>query len=179
MIVAAISIEHFLSMHSNHSRPTYALYTDGACSGNPGKGGWAALLESSTGESHMYSGAFLETTNNRMEMTAVIEGVRQTPIGATVVVHSDSEYIVNAVNKGWLMNWQKNGWRTAQKKPVANQDLWQNMMVVLSERSVQFTWVRGHAGHDQNERCDEEAVRQCESGHHAVESGYTKPSGLW
>jgi ribonuclease HI len=130
------------------------IYTDGACSGNPGPGGWAAVLlynehkkEISGGEEH--------TTNNRMEMMAVIEGLKQLREPCRVSLYSDSAYIVNAFQKKWLDKWQRNGWQTAGKKPVENRDLWEELLKLTKMHTVEWNKVAGHAGARYNERCDE------------------------
>ncbi len=138
------------------------VYTDGACSGNPGPGGWAAILIAGEHQKEI-SGFAPETTNNRMEITAVLEALRALTRPSTVRVHSDSSYVVNAFRKRWLDNWQRNGWRTSTGKPVENQDLWQALLAVASQHKVNFEWVEGHASDRLNNRCDEmarEAIRQ-------------------
>ena len=138
------------------------VYTDGACSGNPGPGGWAAILIAGEHQKEI-SGFAPETTNNRMEITAVLEALRALTRPSTVRVHSDSSYVVNAFRKRWLDNWQRNGWRTSTGKPVENQDLWQALLAVASQHKVHFEWVEGHASDRLNNRCDEmarEAIRQ-------------------
>ncbi len=130
------------------------LYTDGACSGNPGPGGWAAVLL--WGEKRReISGYAQSTTNNRMELTALLEGLRALKTPCTVQVHSDSTYVVNAFRQGWLTRWQKNGWRTSQGGAVENQDLWQALLQAKAPHEVQFHWVKGHARNQENNRCDE------------------------
>lgn len=129
------------------------LYTDGACSGNPGPGGWAAILK--YGEHVMeISGNMPHTTNNRMELFAVISGLGKLKHPVQVAVHSDSSYVVNAFNQSWVENWQKNGWRTADKKPVENQDLWRLLLLTMRKHQVSFHKVPGHADHMENNRCD-------------------------
>ncbi len=133
------------------------LYTDGACSGNPGPGGWGAVLECG-GRERELSGADPATTNNRMELTAVISGLEALKEPCSVTVYSDSKYVVDSVQKGWLYGWSKKGWINAQKKPVPNRELWQRLLSLLSVHRVRFVWVRGHNGHPYNERCDRLAV---------------------
>jgi ribonuclease HI len=130
-----------------------SLYTDGSCLGNPGPGGWAAILRYH-GHEKMLSGADADTTNNRMEIMAVLEGLCALKEACMVDVYTDSQYLRKAVAEGWLENWQRNGWRTAAKKPVKNQDLWQRLLPLLARHNVRFHWVQGHAGHPENERCD-------------------------
>jgi ribonuclease HI len=129
------------------------LFTDGASLGNPGPGGWAAILRWGSHEKEL-SGGFCHTTNNRMELLAVIEGLTALTRPCHVQVITDSRYVHDAIAKGWLPAWQKRGWKTADKKPVKNQDLWQRLIPLLSRHHVDFHWVRGHAGHPENERCD-------------------------
>ncbi len=129
------------------------IYTDGACKGNPGAGGWAAILEYEGKEKELCGGE-RSTTNNRMELTAAIEGLRALKAPCEVTLYSDSQYLVNAINKGWLISWQAKGWRKADKSPVLNDDLWKILVDLLDIHSVEFIWVRGHDGHAYNERCD-------------------------
>ena len=131
------------------------IYTDGACSGNPGPGGWGAVLIYGEARREL-SGYDPATTNNRMELLAVIKGLEAIRWhNAEVHVYSDSSYVVNAINKGWLENWKKKGWRKADKSAVLNDDLWKELDKLLSFHNVEFIWVRGHDGHEYNERCDE------------------------
>lgn len=129
------------------------LYTDGACSGNPGKGGWGAVLIFGAIEKQM-SGVEEETTNNRMELTAVIRGLQALKEACEVLVYSDSAYVVNAFNNNWIESWQKNDWKNAQKKPVANRELWEALIELTQKHKVTFNKVKGHAGDKYNEICD-------------------------
>ena len=129
------------------------VYTDGACKGNPGAGGWAAILEFGGKEKELSGGDKL-TTNNRMELIAAIEGLKALKEPCRVTLYSDSQYLVNAINKGWLDSWKAKGWRKADKSPVLNDDLWKELVELLDVHSVEFIWVRGHDGHAYNERCD-------------------------
>lgn len=138
---------------------TIILYTDGACSGNPGPGGWAALLMHGDHEK-MLSGADPNTTNNRMEMMAVIEGLRALQEPCLVRVHSDSAYIINAFIQGWIDNWIRRGWKKADKKPVENQDLWRDMMQAMERHTVEWVKVKGHSDDVLNQRVDEQAVME-------------------
>ncbi len=138
---------------------TIILYTDGACSGNPGPGGWAALLMHGDHEK-MLSGADPNTTNNRMEMMAVIEGLRALQKPCLVRVHSDSAYIINAFTQGWIDNWIRRGWKKADKKPVENQDLWRDMMQAMERHTVEWVKVKGHSDDVLNQRVDEQAVME-------------------
>jgi ribonuclease HI len=130
-----------------------SLFTDGACSGNPGPGGWGAILRSGARERELSGGDAL-TTNNRMEMTAVIEGLRAINRPARVRVFTDSRYVMDGATL-WLKGWQKRGWKTADKKPVKNEDLWRALEAEIQRHEdVTWEWVRGHAGHAENERAD-------------------------
>ncbi len=131
---------------------TYTLYTDGACSGNPGPGGWGALILQEDEESEICGGE-PETTNNRMELTAAIEALKQTPEDAEIRLYTDSKYVMDGITQ-WMANWKKNGWRTAAKKPVKNEDLWRELDALVSVRRIHWQWVKGHAGHPGNEQAD-------------------------
>ncbi len=133
------------------------IYTDGACSGNPGAGGWGTIL-SYNGREKELSGGEAQTTNNRMELTAVIEGLRALKEPCRVRIVTDSQYVVNGIEKGWAKSWKQNGWRKKDKKPALNPDLWDALLNLLDKHEVRFEWIRGHAGHPQNERCDAMAV---------------------
>lgn len=129
------------------------IFCDGACSGNPGPGGWACIVEIN-GARHEFAGGRKGTTNNQMELQALIEGLKNVPGGTRVRVVTDSEYVVKGVTD-WMRGWIRNGWKTAAKKPVKNQELWQEINRLVALRPVKMEWVRGHAGHAENERCDE------------------------
>jgi len=133
---------------------TIIIYTDGACSGNPGKGGWGALLMYG-GTRKEISGYAPATTNNRMEMMAAIKALEALKEPCHVDLYSDSAYLVNAMNEGWLKRWQKNGWKTAAKKPVENIDLWQEIVKLTTLHRVSFHKVKGHSDNPHNNRCDE------------------------
>lgn len=135
------------------------IYTDGACSGNPGKGGWGAVLVYGNKEKEI-SGAAADTTNNRMELTAVIEALNALKEPCNVTLTTDSKYVCDAVNQQWVYSWKKNGWRKADKKPALNVDLWEKLLMLLDIHTVTFVWVRGHNGHPYNERCDTLAVNE-------------------
>ena len=137
------------------------IYTDGACSGNPGPGGWGAVLRFNGVEKELCGGA-AETTNNRMELTAVIEALGALKEPCQVKLTTDSKYVVDAVEKGWAKSWQNNGWRKADKKPALNPDLWGQLLELLEKHQVTFKWVKGHNEHPENERCDRLAVNECE-----------------
>ena len=138
------------------------LYTDGACSGNPGPGGYGAILEYG-GRKKELSGGYADTTNNRMELMAVIKGLDALKEPCDVTVISDSKYVTDAINKGWVYSWEANGWRKSDKKPAQNVDLWECLLALMDEHQVTFTWVEGHAGHPENERCDALAVAASKS----------------
>lgn len=139
--------------------PEVHIYADGACSGNPGPGGWGAVLKCpELDKEKNMSGAERATTNNRMELTAVIEGLSALRKPCRVVVTTDSRYVVDAFRQGWLANWMKNGWRTASKQPVKNEDLWRKLMEAMRPHQVRWEWIRGHAGHPGNELADRLAV---------------------
>lgn len=129
------------------------IYTDGACRGNPGKGGWGAILVYGNNKKEM-SGGERHTTNNRMELMGAIEALSILKEPCEVTLTSDSKYLVDAISKGWLDSWRKNGWRKADRSEVLNVDLWQKLIVQLERHKVTFVWVHGHRGHEYNERCD-------------------------
>lgn len=137
------------------------LSTDGACLGNPGPGGWAALLRFE-GKEKMISGGEPDTTNNRMELLAVISGLNALKRACEVTIVTDSQYVMKAFKEGWLDKWQENGWKTADKKPVKNQELWEDLLAAVDRHHIHWKWVKGHNGHPDNERVDEEARRQAE-----------------
>ena len=131
----------------------YEIFTDGACSGNPGPGGWGALICNGENENELTGGA-AETTNNRMELLAAIEALKSLPDGSAVRLTTDSVYVRDGITT-WIKNWKARGWKTAAKKPVKNVDLWQELDSVAQRHSVEWHWVKGHAGHAGNERADE------------------------
>ncbi len=135
------------------------IFTDGSCLGNPGSGGWGAILRYGTATREC-SGGFALTTNNRMEIMAAIMALESLKEPCQVDLYTDSQYVRNAVEKGWLSGWLKNGWKTAAKKPVKNQDLWIRLHAQLQGHNVVFKWIRAHAGHTENERCDTLAKAQ-------------------
>ncbi|KHK03165.1 Ribonuclease HI [Desulfovibrio sp. TomC] len=132
---------------------TIMIYTDGACLGNPGPGGYGAVIDCN-GERQEISGGRKLTTNNRMELLAVIEALENLPQPSIVSLVTDSRYVHDAIEKRWLASWIKKGWVNSERKPVKNQDLWQRMIPLLARHKVKFNWVRGHTGHPENERCD-------------------------
>ena len=141
-------------MNYNNFMKQVILYTDGACSGNPGIGGWGAVLLYGAYKTEI-SGGEGETTNNRMEITAVIEGLKKLKYPCAVEVYSDSAYTVNAFLEGWVYAWEKSGWKKADKKPVLNEDLWRELLALTRVHKVTFYKVKGHADNDLNNRCDE------------------------
>ena len=138
---------------------TVTLYTDGACSGNPGPGGWGAILEYQGREMEL-SGGQENTTNNRMELTAVIQGLKRLKEPCIVELYSDSKYVIDALQKGWAQGWKKRGWIKSDKKPALNPDLWEELLELTSLHTVRCHWVKGHGDNPKNNRCDEMAVEQ-------------------
>ena len=141
------------------NKPIVTVYTDGACSGNPGPGGWGAILLSGSHKKEI-SGGEPQTTNNRMEMRAVIEALDALNKSCEVHLHSDSALIINAMTKGWIENWQTKGWKKADKKPVENKELWQAMLNAMKPHTVKWIKVKGHSGIELNERVDQLAVAE-------------------
>jgi ribonuclease HI len=137
------------------------MWTDGACKGNPGPGGWGAFLRSGGHERELFGGE-AETTNNQMELTAVIEGLRALTRPCRVHLHVDSTYVMNGV-RSWMANWKRNGWRTQAKKPVKNVELWQSLDAEVARHEVTWSWVKGHSGDPGNERADQLANRGVDS----------------
>lgn len=137
--------------------PVVTIYTDGACKGNPGVGGWGALLEINGVEKELFGGEQL-TTNNRMELTAVIRALQALKRPCEVELHTDSKYVQQGIST-WIHGWKKNGWRTADKKPVKNDDLWKQLDELAQQHEIRWLWVKGHAGHNGNERADQLANR--------------------
>lgn len=135
------------------------LFTDGACSGNPGPGGWGAVLRFGTVEKELSGGA-AETTNNRMEITAVIEGLSALKEPCKVMLCTDSKYVADGVTKGWAASWRAKGWRKGDGKPALNPDLWEKLLNLLEVHEVEIIWIKGHNGHPENERCDRLAVEE-------------------
>ncbi len=133
------------------------LYTDGACSGNPGRGGYGAILRYN-GVEKVFSRGYRLTTNNRMELLGAIVGLEALKEPCQVELYSDSKYLTDAVNKGWVYGWRKKGWKKSDGKPALNVDLWERLLALTEIHKVTFIWVKGHAGHPDNERCDKLAV---------------------
>ena len=136
-----------------------SIYTDGACSGNPGLGGFCALLMYN-GNEKVVSGSEKDTTNNRMELKAVIEGLKALKVKCDVDLYSDSQYVTDAFNQHWIDGWLKNNWKNSTKKPVKNKSLWLRLLKAMEPHDVKFQWIKGHAGHPENERCDKKAVEE-------------------
>ena len=141
--------------------PSVEIFTDGACRGNPGPGGWAALIRSGTREKEIGGGEAL-TTNNRMELTAAIEALNALKRPCRVELHTDSNYVRDGITK-WIHAWQRNGWRTADKKPVNNADLWQQLLDAAARHQVRWHWVKGHSGHPENDRVDALACAEADA----------------
>ncbi len=137
------------------------IFTDGACKGNPGPGGWGAILRFGEHEKEISGGA-PSTTNNRMEISAVLFALKCLKEPCAVTLYSDSQYVCNSLNKGWARKWQKNNWMHTPKDPTPNADLWKEVLALCDKHKVNAVWVRGHAGHPENERCDRLAVAQAE-----------------
>ncbi|WP_085901045.1 ribonuclease HI [Kiloniella majae] len=136
-----------------NQRTPVEIFTDGACSGNPGPGGWGALLRYKDNEKELCGGE-AETTNNRMELQGAISALNALKKPSYIILTTDSVYVKDGITK-WIFNWQKNGWKTANKKPVKNAELWQDLVAALKPHDVEWRWVKGHAGHPENERADE------------------------
>ena len=149
-------------MTEGADKSVVVMYADGACKGNPGPGGWGVLLQSGGGEKEMFGGE-AQTTNNRMELTAVIEGLRSLEGGSTVRVYTDSQYVQKGISE-WIHSWKRRGWLTADKKPVKNVDLWKKLEETARAHEVEWHWVKGHAGHPENERADALANKGIEVG---------------
>lgn len=149
------------------------IYTDGACTGNPGKGGYGAVLVYNGKEKRISKG-FRKTTNNRMELLAAIEALLLLKEPCVVDLYSDSKYLTDAINQGWLSSWIKNNWRKADKKKVLNTDLWQSLSELIEKHDVSFIWVKGHAGHKYNEICDKMAVEAYTEAASNIDEMYEK-----
>ncbi|MDR2055252.1 MAG: ribonuclease HI [Desulfovibrio sp.] len=152
------------------------VYTDGACLGNPGPGGWGAVLQHSGARKEL-SGGFALTTNNRMEIIAVLEGLAALREPCEVSLYTDSRYVSDALEKGWLDSWRSKNWLKSDKKPVKNIDLWQKLLPLLDRHKIRVHWLKGHAGHAENERCDELACRAAAASHLPPDTGYATGQG--
>lgn len=140
---------------------TVNIYTDGACRGNPGKGGWGAILEYN-GKRREMSGGERETTNNRMELTAVIEALSALKEPCEVNLYSDSKYVIDGLSKGWAASWKKNGWKKSDKSPALNPELWDKLLSLVEYHKLNYNWIKGHDGHPENERCDTLATTEAD-----------------
>ena len=153
------------------------IYTDGSSRGNPGPGGWGAVLQyrDSAGELHELelSGGYALTTNNRMELLGVISALEALKRPCKVRVHSDSQYVVNAFNQHWVAGWLKRGWKNASKQPVKNVDLWKRLLAAMEPHDVTYVWVKGHAGHPENERCDALATAAADAPGLPADAGFS------
>ena len=149
------------------------IFTDGSCIGNPGRGGWGCILRCEGHEKEL-SGGYAHTTNNRMEIMAAIAGLEELKEPCAVTLYTDSQYLRHAVEKKWLAGWRKNGWKTAAKKPVKNPDLWKRLLKAMEPHDVTFRWVKGHAGHTFNERCDQLATAAADEGPRVVDEGFVE-----
>ena len=138
---------------------TVEIFTDGACSGNPGPGGWGRILRYNGHEKEL-SGGEEHTTNNRMELCAVLYALKALKEECNVILTSDSKYVVDSIEKGWVYGWKKKGWKKADGNPALNVDLWEQLLPLLAQHKVTFNWIKGHAGHPENERCDRLAVME-------------------
>ncbi|HYF33715.1 MAG TPA: ribonuclease HI [Prosthecobacter sp.] len=154
--------------------PPVTIYTDGACSGNPGPGGYGVLLFSGAHRKELSQG-YQRTTNNRMELMAVIAGLEALKRPCKVTLFSDSRYVVDAIEKGWAKSWKARGWKKADKNPAVNADLWKRALVALERHEVALRWVRGHAACAENNRCDELAVAAAKSALRLQDEGYEAP----
>jgi ribonuclease HI len=140
-------------MTATSELPRVEIATDGACKGNPGRGGWGAVLRAADGRERELSGGEKVTTNNRMELMAAIEGLKALKRPCRVILSTDSRYVMDGLTK-WIKGWQKNGWKTAAKQPVKNAELWQELLAAAKPHRIEWVWVKGHAGHPDNERAD-------------------------
>ncbi len=147
------------------------IYTDGACSGNPGPGGYGVVMLFGDHRKEL-SGGFRKTTNNRMELLGAIEGLRALKDRCAVKLHTDSQYVVNAIEKGWAAKWKANGWMRNKKDKAVNPDLWEQLLQLCKQHKVEFIWVRGHSGNVENERCDVLAVAASQQPNLPVDEGY-------
>ena len=137
------------------------IFTDGACKGNPGPGGWCAILRYN-GVEKVISGGEKETTNNRMELSAVLFALKALKEPCHITLQSDSKYVLDSLSKGWVYGWQKKGWKKSDGKPALNVDLWQPLLEEIRRHEMEYVWIKGHAGHPENERCDAQAVKESE-----------------
>ncbi|RCK81505.1 MAG: Ribonuclease HI [Candidatus Ozemobacter sibiricus] len=162
------------SGRTTEPRKVVEIFCDGACQGNPGPGGWGAILRYQGTEKEI-SGGEPDTTNNRMELTACLEAIRCLKEPCRVVIQTDSQYLAKAFNDGWLEKWQQNGWRAAGGHPVKNRDLWEELLRLTARHQITWRWIRGHAGHPENERCDRLAVAARDHAARATRPGGGRP----
>lgn len=153
------------------AHPAVTIYSDGACLGNPGRGGYGTVLLFGDHRKELSAG-FVRTTNNRMELLGAIVGLEALTRPCQVELWSDSQYLIHALTKGWLAGWQKRGWRTSNKEPVKNRDLWERLLCAVEGHKIRWQWVRGHTGNPENERCDELAVAAANGPHLVEDTGY-------
>lgn len=165
-----------LSESAPATRKKVAIYTDGACTGNPGPGGYGVILEHGDKRREI-SGGYRLTTNNRMELTAAIVGLEALRYPCDVTLYTDSQYLANGIEKGWAAKWRANGWRLASKQPAVNVDLWSRLLALCEEHNVRFVWVKGHAGHEENERCDQLSVAAASQKDLPPDPGYENGRG--
>lgn len=157
-------------------KPQVTIYTDGACKGNPGPGGYGVILIAGNHRKEL-SGGYRRTTNNRMELLAAIVGLRALKSPCTVTLHTDSRYVADALEKGWARKWRANGWMRTKTDRALNPDLWEELLALCERHRVRVVWVRGHAGHEENERCDELAVTAARQRNLPPDSGYERAPG--
>ena len=150
-----------------------SIFTDGACSGNPGKGGYGVILNY-MGKTKEISQGYESTTNNRMELMAAITGLKALKEPCKVTLYSDSKYLIDSVNKNWIASWQKNGWKNSKKEPVKNRELFEELTELLNTHEVELVWVKGHDGHPENERCDTLATTAAKGSNLIIDTGYGK-----
>ena len=156
-----------------NEKPQVTIYTDGACLKNPGPGGYGVVVLSD-GQRRELSGGFRLTTNNRMEILAAIEGLKLLKQPSKVLLYSDSQYLVNAMQQDWAKRWRANGWMRGKGQPAINPDLWKQLLALCEQHEVTFSWVRGHAGNTENERCDRLSVQAAKSRNLAIDAGYER-----
>ena len=156
------------------SKRLVTIYTDGACTGNPGPGGYGVVLEYGEHRREL-SGGYRRTTNNRMELMGPIEALAALKASGRVTIYSDSKYVVDAISKGWAKRWQVNSWMRNKKERAVNPDLWTRLLALCDKHEVEFRWVRGHAGNPDNERCDQLAVQAAHQKNLPIDEGYESP----
>ncbi len=162
---------------TEENKPIVEIYTDGACSGNPGRGGYGAVLRYKKSDGNyaekQLSEGFINTTNNRMELLAPIVALESLKTSCKVTLTSDSKYLIDAIEKKWIDNWQAKGWKTSDKKPVKNIDLWKRLITAMERHEIKFVWVKGHAGHEFNEICDKLAVSAYNGENLKIDEGFS------